>query len=315
VIFSLLLIAATTTSTAAEPTAEEREAAALERIEAAASRIANAAEKMAGIKPPEKPGEAKPPETTDVQVTVGAGLIWLAGNSQSLVFSGNSAVQVKTENWIYSGKAAGAYGKTKPAGSMEPAKISALNAAASLRGDRRFTERVTGYVSVGIDADHVKNIKYRPNVEGGASVTWFEEKKEDFVTQSLRTDLGLRYAFEERYLFFPPCMPGMTCPGVDIDPDDKILAPRLGVAFRYAVNENLVFTEDLEVMPDVLATEGKEGTRVLLNSTSKIAIKLTKGLALGVALGLLYDTQPAAPEGVTVEKLDSALTVGLEVSF
>ena len=295
-IFTLLLIAATSTSTTAEADADAREATALERI-------ADALEKISGTKK-EKPVEpaAAPADTNTLQATIGLGFIWLAGNSYNLTFSGNASAQYKTEDWIFSGKAGGGYGKSRPAGVRGDPQISALNGAIAIRGDRRFTEKVTGYIAGGVDTDHVKAIDYRPAIEGGASLTWFEEKKEDFVLQSLRTDLGLRYAFESRFQFFP----------VEMDiPDDKILAPRLGVAFRFAPSELLIFNQDLEILPDVLQAEGESGTRVLLNSISKVTVKLTNRLSFALALDLKYDSQPAGE----LKDLDSALLVGLEVSL
>lgn len=300
-ILSLLFAAATSTATVS---ADERAAVALEKIEQAANRIADAAEKMAGnTAAAAKAAEEKKPDGPEWNATVGVGLIWLAGNSETLTFSGNAAAQVKLTDWIFGLKLSAAYGQTVAPGMEEldlDPTIVAFNAAGQLRGDRRFTQTVTGYVLGGVETDRVKSISSRSYIEGGASLTWFEVKKEDFVLQSLRTDLGIRYTVEDQFQFYPEEM--------EIEEGDlgKLLAPRLGVAFRYALSEELIFTEDLEILPNVL-----HETRLFLTSVSKIAVRLTKGLSFGVSLGIAYDSLPPQDK----EKLDSALTAGLEVAF
>jgi hypothetical protein len=295
------LIAQTTTATVSP---EERAAVALEKIEKAATRMADAAEKMAApAVAAEKAADPKKVDGPEWSGSVGVGLIWLAGNSETLTFSGNAAAAVKLTDWIFGLKLSAAYGQTVAPGMEEldlDPTVVAYNAAAQLRGDRRFTETVTGYLLAGVETDRVKSISSRTYGELGASLTWFEEKKEDFVLSSLRTDLGIRYTVEDQFQFYPEEM--------EIEEGDlgKMLAPRLGVAFRYAVSESLIFTEDLEVLPNVL-----HETRVFLTSTSKIAMRLTQVLSFGVALGIAYDSLPVADK----EKLDSALTAGLEVAF
>jgi putative salt-induced outer membrane protein YdiY len=298
VFLELLLITATTTSTAST-TADEREAAALERIEKAAERIANAAEKMAGIKTPpaDAPAEAKKDDAVWT-ANVGVGLIWLAGNSETLTVNGNATAEVKFPSWILSAKASGAYGEASSAeGSGDP-QVTALQAALTARADRRFTETVTAYVLGGVDTDHVKSIEVRGTAEAGASLIWFEDKKEDFVVSSLRTDLGFRYQKEGRYQFYPTEM--------DL-PDVKLIAPRLALAFRYALSEGLIFTEDADIAPDIVDNPG----RFLLNTTSKLSVRLTQSLSFGVGLTINHDSEPAPDK----EKTDSALNISLEVSI
>ena len=79
-----------------------------------------------------------------------------------------------------------------------------------------------------------------------------------------------------------------------------------GLAFRYALSTGIVFTEDAEVLPNVLG----DG-RVLVNSTTKIAARLTESLSLGVSFVVNHDSLPAPARCPT----DTALTVGLELAL
>jgi hypothetical protein len=302
---TLLLDTQTSTSTSTVDAAA-RTALALEKAAAsaqiaaeAALRAAQAAEKIAGIKEPTNgalavPGEAPPPSKWSG--TVGFGLIWLAGNAETLTVSGNASTELKLEKWIFSAKANGVYGESLLR-ATDTNEVIARGAGILLRGDRRFTERVTGYLAGGSDFDHVKSIKYRNTGEAGSGITWLEDKDGELVTLSLRTDLAFRYQKETRYQYFP------TETNL---PDVELIAPRLGIAFRYAISKDLIFTQDAEAMPNVVGD-----SRLLFNSLSKIAVKLTQTLSFAVALDIKQDTRPAAGK----EELDSALTIGLEVGL
>ena len=123
-------------ATAAERAASsaERAAAAAERAAEANARMAEAIERLAqGIArtapPAEQPAAEKKPETTaekkeeakkDVwDVTVGLGLIFITGNASTVTFNGLVAAERKTEDWIYSVKASGVYGESRPPGWRE----------------------------------------------------------------------------------------------------------------------------------------------------------------------------------------------------
>ncbi|MHB8873844.1 MAG: DUF481 domain-containing protein [Myxococcaceae bacterium] len=181
--------------------------------------------------------------------------------------------------------------------STEPAEVVALNAGVQLRGDYRASQMVTGYLKIGLETDHVKSVEARELVEAGSGITWVEEKDGDKVRLMLRTDLGVRYSHETRFQYYPTPPP---LAGVDM------VAPRLGLAFRYALSHGIIFTEDAEVLPNVLG----DG-RVLVNSTSKIAARLTESLALGVSFVVNHDSLPAPGKVPT----DTALTVGLELAM
>ena len=62
------------------------------------------------------------------------------------------------------------------------------------------------------------------------------------------------------------------------------------MAFRYGLNKNVLLTEDLEVLPNL----GE--SRVLVNSLSELAAKLTGALQLGVGFTVNYDSAPPSPK-------------------
>jgi hypothetical protein len=70
-----------------------------------------------------------------VEGHLGAGLIVLAGNSDTTTFTGTAAASRETLGWILSAKAAGAYGTGRaPDGTHQ---ASALNGTGQLRLDRK----------------------------------------------------------------------------------------------------------------------------------------------------------------------------------
>jgi hypothetical protein len=305
VLFALLVSQAQTSTTAEAALLRAIDAA--ERAAKAAQSAAEAAERAAlALQPPAATAPAAPaaavaeaaPAPPAWAGTIGFGLIWLAGNAETLTVSGNLSLERKSEHWIFGAKAGGAYGQAVAATGPDAApQVVALNAFFQLRGDRRFTEKVSGYIAGGIDTDHVKAIEYRAFGEGGSGLTWFEHKEEDFVKSSFRTDLAIRYAKESRHAYY-------TVPaGL---PDVDFVAPRLGVAFRYAITKEIIFIEDAEALPNVIGD-----SRLLLNSTSKLSLRLTSVLSFSTALQIKFDSAPAP----TKEELDSNLTLGLELGL
>ena len=83
-------------------------------------------------------------------------------------------------------------------------------------------------------------------------------------------------------------------------------APRLGLAFRYALSERVAFQQEAELLPNVFGD-----SRLLANSTSKLSAGLTESLALTSSLLVNYDSAPAAGKRPT----DTALSVGVELGL
>jgi hypothetical protein len=301
----------TTTSAERAAQAAERAAQAAERAAEANARMAEAIERLAqGITrtaPPAEPPatEQKPAEGTDKKkdawdVTMGLGFIFLGGNTSTLTLNGLISAERKTEKWIYSAKAVGAYGRSRPPeveGAEVEAQVVALNGSLQLRGDRRFTERLSGYLLVGAETDHVRSVELRGIGEAGASLIWWDSKRPDGGESSLRTDLAFRYARETRFQYYPT---RMNLPDVDIG------GPRFGAAFRHGLTKDIVFREELSVLPSLL-----EGSRLLVNNTTALSVRFTESLAIATNFLLQYDSEPA--EGKV--PFDTSLSVSVTVAF
>jgi len=252
---------------------------------------------------PAPPAGAPPPAKPVVWTgTVALGLIALAGNSRTVTFSSTGAFERKSPDWIWAVKAFGAYGQTVPSGS-ETKEVTALNAGIEGRGDRRLSQTISLYLLAGVDSDHLKSIEWRPFGELGVGLIWWDEKVGDLQKALLRTDVGFRYGREYRFQYYPvPVGPSQDPAFATVE----IVAPRVGAAFRYAINKDVIFTEDASVLGN-LAGEA----RLLFVSTSKISTRLTEKLSLGVAFAITDDTVPPKDK----VPVDTALTVGIEVGI
>jgi putative salt-induced outer membrane protein YdiY len=285
-------VAAERAALAAERAAE-RAAQAAERASEASARMAAAAERLAAAlerSPAATAAEAKPADgsakvsTENMWTgTVGLGLIALTGNASTVTFNGLASAQRKTEKWIYSARAFGVYGRARPPDEDALAQVVALSAGLQLRGDRRLTESLSTFLLAGAETDHVKSVEVRGIGEAGVS--------------SLRTDLAFRFVRETRFQYYPT--------RVDL-PDLDLGGPRLGVDFRYGLSKDILFSEEAEVVPNILGD-----ARVLFTSRTQLISKLTEDLSLATSFLVQYDSAPAAGKQST----DTALSVSLEVAF
>jgi len=287
--------------------AAERAAAAAEKAAEAAQ---NSAEAVAAAKPAAAPPAAPPvvPATSTVPPdvlwsgTVGLGLIALTGNAQTITFSTNAAIERKSKQWIWGFKAAAAYGQNEAPGTSN-SQVTALNGSLQARGDSRFSETTSMYLLAGVDTDHLASIESRPFGEVGVALIWFDEKQGDLAKTSLRTDLGFRYGREYRFQYYPTHVGPSGNPALaEVD----VAGPRLGVAYRYAVSKDIIFSEDVSAVGNVV-----DQARLLFGSTSKLASRLTEKVSLGVSFVVTDDT---APPPVKVST-DTALSIGLEVGL
>jgi putative salt-induced outer membrane protein YdiY len=246
-------------------------------------------------KTPAKPAavaEAPSPWTA----TVGLGLISLTGNTSSVSVAANANAERKSEDWIFALKMGGTYGQSRAQADAE-SKVLALNAFAQLRGDRRFTNRVSGYLLTGTDTDHVKSVEYRSYGEVGVGLIWFDDKRADGSQSFLRTDLGFRAAKESRFQYYPvPLKVG----------DKNLAAPRLGLEFRQGITKDLLFVQQAEVLENVVGD-----SRTLVNTLSKLSVRLVRSLAIGASFAVGYDSQPAPGKVPT----DTTLALSLDYSI
>jgi hypothetical protein len=194
----------------------------------------------------------------------------------------NAVAEYKATDWIFGGRASATYGESRTAGTGEM-ETSAEDAALFLRGDRRLTPRVSTYALAGFEADHPKSIELRLSQELGVGYAWIDRAFGESKLL-LRTDLGFRVAEEYRYQYFPV---RSRLPG---DYPDMIYAPRLGAALRYQLDKTVLFTQDVEVMPDL------DESRWFVNSASKLTTKLYQSLGFGVGYIVNYDSEPPDPK-------------------
>ncbi|WP_395828124.1 DUF481 domain-containing protein [Archangium violaceum] len=292
----------------------ERAAAAAERAAEANARMAEAIELLAkGIArtaapaeqpappPPATPAEKKEEAKKDVwDVTVGLGLIFITGNASTVTFNGLVTAERKTEDWIYAVRATGVYGESRPPeveGAPETSQVVALNAAIQLRGDRRFNEKISGYLLAGAETDHVKSVEARGIGEAGIGLIWWDLKRKDGGDSFLRTDLAFRYARETRFQYYPT--------RTDL-PDVSLGGPRFGATFRYSINQDVALLEEISVLPSLI-----EGSRLLVGNQTQLSVKLTKALAVTTTFLLQYDSSPAEGKVPT----DTSLAVSATVTF
>ncbi len=203
--------------------------------------------------------------------------------------------------WILSGKANGQYGQTQAAGTTVTA-VNALAAGALIRGDKVMSPESSIYVLGGADTDHVASLELRYYGEAGAGIFWFNQKEGDFQKLLLRTDIGFRGAEDSRFQYYGTS----TDPTSHAIPSLTFIGPRFGVAFRYALNHEVVFIEDAEILENI---DG--ASRTLVNSATKLSAHLAKQFSFAVSFLVGYDSSPAAGKVPT----NTGLTIGLEAAF
>jgi putative salt-induced outer membrane protein YdiY len=258
---------------------------------------AGAAAPAEAAKPVEAAKPAEPPRAAAWKGTVGAGLIVLTGNSESTTFSGSATASRERAGWIVSAKASGAYGRSRsPTDGTKG--TTADGGAFQLRLDRKFGQGWTVYALGGFEFDHVASVESRSLAEVGGSAQWLDVKEGDWQRLALRTDLGVRYAYETRFGYF-----GATTGPL---PAVQYVAPRLGLAFRWSFSREVSFSEEAELLPTI-----SDSGRVLVKSVSKLSSHLTRAISLGVGYTVTHDSRPADDK----VKTDTSLTAVLEVGF
>jgi hypothetical protein len=245
------------------------------------------------------PEQTPPPRTWTA--TAGLGLLVLTGNASTITFNGLAAAERKTAEWIYSARAAGTYGRSRPpeveGQPAEPPRTIALNASLQLRGDRRFTDRFSGFLLTSAETDHVRSVELRASGEAGASAIWWERTTAEGLHSFLRTDLAFRFARERRFQYFPTRLNL---------PDVSLGGPRMGLNVRYAISADTLLNNELSVLASAI-----EGARLLVSNQAKLTVRLTRTLGLGTALLVQYDSEP--PEGKL--PLDTSFTLTFEVAL
>ncbi|MDF1562327.1 MAG: DUF481 domain-containing protein [Deltaproteobacteria bacterium] len=277
-----------------------REAAEATREASAQLKTALEAHAAKGEKP--AAAEAKPEEKKDEKVSafsyqLGLGLIAVSGNANAVTGKISGGAEGDWESWKVKLMAAAAYGQTTAA-TTDLVEVTALNANLSLRGDRKVSKMFSIYLLTGVSADHIASIEAAGLGEAGASLTWWETKNgEDFVKSRFSTDLGFRFTHESRFQYFPA--------HENLDNVD-IYSPRLALSLRYALTKTAVFTEEAEILPDLVNTKNLRAT-----STSTLTAQLGGGVSLNAALQIRYIGDPAEGKKST----DTELSAGVAWAF
>jgi putative salt-induced outer membrane protein YdiY len=227
--------------------------------------------------------------------SAGLGLSFFTGNTRSFTVTGDALAELDTPKWAATLEADGAYGEAAEADDAER-EITAKTLGGWARGEYRMNPLLSAYSFVGAETDHPASLELRTEVELGIGVTLLEQE-EDENELFLRGYLGGSYAKDRRFQYFP------TRENLE---DVTLWSPALGVAFRYDVNEHVEFREDALLLPDVFGD-----TRVLFDSTTKLAVHLTERFSLTTFFELQHDSSPA--EGKV--RTDTSLSLGGEVSL
>ncbi len=234
--------------------------------------LALGAEQAQGCPPPPPcpacpacPAPAPTPPPKHWTGNLGLVLVSVTGNARSLTFNFNASLEHTAADWILSGKAVGTYG-----------------------------EAFSVYLLGGMETDHPKSVEVRHSQESGVGYAWIDETRGD-EKLFLRTDAGMRLAEEYRFQYFPT--PGAIYPRLYF-----LKAPRAAVAFHREVDKRILFSQDLEVIPNL----GE--SRVLANSVTKLTTKLLGPLGFGVSYTVNYDSAPPPPK----IPWDTTLAVTLE---
>jgi Protein of unknown function, DUF481 len=283
-----------------------RTAAAAEKSAEAAERSARAAEAAAGVPPQAPPSaEAAAPAPGALKFTgaTGVSFVAMSGNSNAITGSANLNVNFLFYGWTIGVKGLGAYGRSRAANETVY-RDTALNASGEVKGARSITDLVGVYVLGGGGTDHVAKINWRAYGELGGQLTFFRRMEGDLVKLQLVTELGLRYQRESWFQFYDS--PDQAAGVFLVNPTPNIVALKAAADFRYAVNKNVVFSERLELLPDVLTPANFN----MLSNTS-IGVKLIGPLSVTASFLLKYDNLP--PPGA--QKLDTILALGVDVSF
>ncbi len=314
---SILLVASlllTQTEPASQPLAPEQEMlqlmrkttdAALKAAEAA-ERSARAAEKAVGLEPAAKEAEGgapkEPPKRVKFAGNAGLSLVWLAGNSNALTGTVNVGLTLSVDAWTLGLKSLGAYGESRSP-SDTASQTNAANFYGELKASRNFTDLIGIFLLGGAGFDRVAKVEYRAYGEAGATFTFIKQMRGDQVKLGLGAELGVRYQRESWFIYYPEA--GEVA-GRITTPQPNIVNIRAGANLRYAPVENVIFTESLDLLPDVITAANFN----LLSNTA-LMVKLVGPLSIKTTFSLKFDNLP--PPGA--QKVDTALTFGIDVVF
>ncbi len=282
---------------------------AAERAALAAQKAAEATQRIAHQKDLSEQDSAEPVEEEKLVKapaswtgSAGISLIALFGSANSITVQTSMNAARETRNWISQFTAAGTYGQTSEQGGKT--KIVAMDSKVSLRGDYRFSMKYSGFILVGLEADHIRSIEARPYEETGLSIIWLDKTEKDFVKARIVTDTAFRFGREMRFQYYDSSFNRVP----ENLPDEPIVAPSFRASARYALDKNVVLTQEVDVQYTAIVVDK---TRTQANSKTKLTARLISSLGVAITYNVNYDSRPAPGK----QSRSSTLSLGLETSF
>lgn len=238
---------------------------------------------------------------------LGVSFLSVSGNANALTGKLSGQAEGKFGQWGTKIGAGAVYGQTY-ATTPSDKQVTALNANVAARGQRQLSTMFNAYVATGALTDRVAKIAAQGYGEAGAGLVWFENIDGDYVKSKLTTDLGFRYTRESRAQFL---VNGKSVlddgqSAYQYLEDIDIYAIALKGGFRYAITKTAVFTEDLEVLPDVV-----NSSNLRVTSVSALSAQVDKGIALSLGFKARYIGAPATG----AKPLDTELSAGVTWAF
>ncbi len=245
--------------------------------------------------PPANPNKLKFAGLTQLSV------VYLTGNSNAFTGSAGLQLSLLSGPWTVAFKGSAVYGEAKAAGAAR-SSVTASNALGEVRGQRDLMKYLGLYALGGAAFDRVAKVESRGYGELGVSVIFFKHEEGDLVKSQLELDVGGRYQHQEWFQYYPDAS----------GPGNHYLGPKndffihVGESFRYAIDKRTVFSETVDLLPDVITVDDFN-----MNADAQLSVKLVGPLSFAVDFLVKYNNLP--PPGA--QKLDTQLTVSATVSF
>jgi hypothetical protein len=261
--------------------------------------------------PPPPVDQAKP---TVWKANMQLGLVWLAGNAQSIGTSGAGLLGVKHWNNQFELSGGGAYVRTGSSkygkgGPITNQDTSAENWIAKARYDRYFFEKNTAFVSFQASGDKPAGYVYRIEPQAGYARLFWKSPRQLF-----RGELGYDYTREHR-------VPGTMPDNVDYH------SARLYLFYENKFTPYASVTEGMELLE---AFNHVQSFR--LNSVTSLSSTIYKNISLKLLFTFLFNNDPAPrpstlvdpvtmapfippPDDTHFDKVDTKLDLVLAVTF
>ena len=254
----------------------------------------------------------------EIHANMTAGLVWVAGNAQSIGVSGTALFSLKhwNDEWTLSGGGAyvnsgiSSFGKGGP---VTDHVASAENWLIKARYDRYFLEKNTVFASFQSSGDIPAGFIYRLEPQVGYARLFWKS-----VHQLFRGEIGYDYTFEHRVAV----MAGVPEENKDYH------SGRLFLFYENKFTPFASFSEGLELLE---AFNHVEGFR--LNSLTSLTSQIYKNISLKLNFKLAFNNDPAPrpaptaldpvtmlpltlpPDNTHFDKLDTQLDLVLAVTF